>query len=155
MLPERTQGVGPRYTSFTCDHILYRFIRMPLGIRNAPGIFRRTMDLILKTVKWQFALVYLDCIFVFSRILGEHAFPMWLVLKLLNTADVSFKVKRCEFLTDTTNCIGHLIRPSCFVFAFHSTDAIRGLQELTTLPSSNRFLLCSMYSDHSFQTLHD
>lgn len=44
-------------TEFTSQNSLYHFERMPFGLRNAPRIFLATMDKILCSVKWHFALV--------------------------------------------------------------------------------------------------
>lgn len=39
---------------------------MPLGLKNAPSIFERSIDIILVSVKWPYAIVYLDDIIFFS-----------------------------------------------------------------------------------------
>lgn len=52
-------------TGFTSHHSLYRLIQMTFALRNASGTFQRTTDVILRAVKWQFTLVYLDNMVVF------------------------------------------------------------------------------------------
>lgn len=59
-------------TLFMSRHGVYRFIRMPFGMRSAPPSFQRMMDVMPSTVKWQLALVYLDDILVFSRTPKKH-----------------------------------------------------------------------------------
>lgn len=44
-------------TAFTSPHGLYSFVRMLLGVQNAPGTFQRVIDVILLAVRWQHALV--------------------------------------------------------------------------------------------------
>ncbi len=61
-------------TAFVSHHGLFRYKRMPFGLKNAPSTFRRAIDMILATVKWQFAIVYLDDIIIFSRTSEEHTF---------------------------------------------------------------------------------
>ena len=51
-------------TAFTSHQGLYRFKRMPFGLRNAPGTFQRAADVILSKVKWKTALVYHDDVIV-------------------------------------------------------------------------------------------
>lgn len=51
---------------FTLPHRNYRFIRMQFELGNALGTFQRTIYVKLLTVKWQFALVNLDDMVVFS-----------------------------------------------------------------------------------------
>ncbi len=45
----------------------YRFTRMPFGMTNAPGTFRRAVDILLSGVNWQFCLTYLDEIIFYSK----------------------------------------------------------------------------------------
>lgn len=59
-------------TAFVYHGGLYRFERMPFGLQNALSTFQRTIDVILFTVRRQFALVYLDDIMVFSKAPEEH-----------------------------------------------------------------------------------
>jgi hypothetical protein len=59
-------------TTFTSHCGIYRFIRLPFGLRNAPGTFQRAVDIILSEVKWQTCLVYLDDVIVFSSSREAH-----------------------------------------------------------------------------------
>lgn len=44
---------------------------MPLGLNNAPETFKRAMDVILASVKWPLALIYLDDVLIFWNSFGE------------------------------------------------------------------------------------
>lgn len=59
-------------TALTSHHGLYHFVQMPFGLNDAPKTFQHAMDIILPPVKWQFALVSLDNIIVFSRSPCDH-----------------------------------------------------------------------------------
>lgn len=39
---------------------------MPFGLKKAPVLFQRALDIILSRVKWQLTLVYLDDIIIYS-----------------------------------------------------------------------------------------
>lgn len=54
-------------TPFPSHHNLCSFVRMPFGLKNAPGTFQQTMDVIVACVNWQFALVYLEDIVIFLK----------------------------------------------------------------------------------------
>lgn len=58
---------GSRQSSLTLHHGLYRFARMQFVLRNAPGTFQQTMEVTLSPVRWQFSLVYLSDIIIFSQ----------------------------------------------------------------------------------------
>ncbi|GBN65338.1 hypothetical protein AVEN_100053-1 [Araneus ventricosus] len=45
---------------------------MPFGLCNAPATFERAMDNLLRHLKWQMCLCYLDDIVVFSQTFPEH-----------------------------------------------------------------------------------
>lgn len=53
-------------TASSSHHVLYCFVRMPIGLRNALHTLQHTMDVILYSIKWQLAFDYLNDIVVFS-----------------------------------------------------------------------------------------
>lgn len=46
--------------AFTSHHRLYRFVQILFGLKNAPGIFQWTIDVIWASVNWQNGLVYFE-----------------------------------------------------------------------------------------------
>lgn len=112
---------------------LYRFIQMPFGLRNAPGTFQQTKDVILSAVKWQSALVYTDDIAVFLKSLEKHMVHVSNVLKLISDADVTLKLKKCRFFAKNIDYLEHVIRQRRLEITSHTTDAIRKLQLPTFL----------------------
>lgn len=59
-------------TAFNVENGHYEFLRMPMGLKNAPSTFQRVMDNVLKDLQNVVCLVYLDDIVVFSTSLQEH-----------------------------------------------------------------------------------
>lgn len=116
-------------TAFTWHHGLFSFIRMQLGLNNAPGTFRWVIAVILSQVKWQYALVYHDDAIVFSKSLEQHLDHVSTVLSLLKYAGVSLKMKKCLFFTDQVYYLGHIIRLGKLQVAAKTTEAVEGLQE--------------------------
>ena len=84
---------------------------MPFGLKNAPGIFQRAIDIILATVCWQFAIVYLDDIIIFSKSLDEHLNHIRIVLSLLREAGMTIKLRKCYFLQQRVEYLGHIVAP--------------------------------------------
>lgn len=64
---------------------------MLIWLRNTPVTFRRTVGIILSTVRRQFALVYIDDILVFSNTLQDFAGNVQTLLGLFRNARVSLK----------------------------------------------------------------
>lgn len=56
---------------------------MPIGLQNIPDTFQRTMNVILSSVKWQFTLVHMDDIMIYSETPKQHTAHVCKVLLLL------------------------------------------------------------------------
>ena len=72
-----------------CDNITlnshfgkYPFMRMPFGPKNALAMYQQAIDIILTTVKCQFALMYFDDIIVFSSSFEDHKAHVRIVLRV-------------------------------------------------------------------------
>ena len=76
-------------TAFISHFGLYRWLRMPFGLKNAPGTFQRAADIILASVKWQFVLVYLDGVIVYSKSIEEHFDHLYAVLRITESLTTS------------------------------------------------------------------
>lgn len=63
---EIASGEGNK-TAFSSDHGIFKSIRTPFRLENAPGPYQRLMDINLSTVDCQLPLVYLDDIVKFFK----------------------------------------------------------------------------------------
>lgn len=70
---------------------------MPFGLINAPATFQPAIDILFSGVRYEFALVYLDDIVVFSHTFDEHTGHLTTVLLLLKEEHPSLKLKNCQF----------------------------------------------------------
>jgi len=59
-------------TAFITKFGTYEFKVMPFGLCNAPATFQRTMDKVLKGIKDQFVMVYLDDVIIYSKTFSKH-----------------------------------------------------------------------------------
>ena len=108
-------------TAFVTHHELFRFKRMSFGLRNAPSTFQRTIDIILATAKWQYAIVYLDDIIIFSNSVEEHLVHVSKVLDMLQRAGMTLKLKKCFFLEERVDYLGHIVSP-CLLYTSDAAD---------------------------------
>lgn len=117
---------------------------MPFRLRNAFGTFQHTMNVTPSSVKWQFALVYLDDIDVFYKSRELDIDHVQYVLTLLKNVDVTLKHMKSQFLrnlsTTSNMWYSQNKRPK---IASHTTDAILGMQAATNFTKLRLFLwLC-------------
>lgn len=76
-------------SAFRSHHGHFCFTRLPLGLKHAPEIFNREMDVLLTKDRWKFALVCWDDMVLFSRTPEEHMGHFWQVSTLLHDAGVT------------------------------------------------------------------
>lgn len=133
-------------TAFVTHHGLFKYTRMPFGLKNAPVTFQCTMDIIPASVKWQHALVYLDDIHILSKTLEVHLKHIDEVLRLLMKAGVTIKLKKCPFNGKTIDYSGHVTVPGKQQKARKTTEALETLQHFTNLFKIRSFLEgCDVY----------
>jgi Reverse transcriptase (RNA-dependent DNA polymerase) len=112
-------------TTFTSHYGIYRFLRLPFGLRNAPATFKRAIDIILSGVKWKICLVYLDDVIVFFGSESAHLAHVAEVLTLLGNAGLSLKLKKGHLLSETVEYLGHVIRPGRLRVAEKNTTGLK------------------------------
>lgn len=126
-LPIEIKNNDKNKKSFTTHHELYRFVRMPLGLSNAPKTFWHTTDVSLSSVGCQFVLIYLDDTTIFSKTSEQRIKHFQNVLSLLHSTSATIKLKNRNFFINTIDYLGHIIRLSRLKLASYTSDAIRKL----------------------------
>lgn len=96
-------------TAFTTPDGLYEFLVMPFGLCNAPATFERMMDSVLRGLRWNICLCYLDDIIVYSSNLNEHLTRLSAVLQCIASAGLQLNRKKCHFGFRQIKVLGHLV----------------------------------------------
>ncbi|POM66322.1 LOW QUALITY PROTEIN: Enzymatic Polyprotein [Phytophthora palmivora] len=92
-------------TGFVTRRGLFRFVRMPFGLANAPGTFQRMMDAVLLELTWQSCL---DDVNVFSKgDVAQHVVELAAVLERLSQAGLSLKARKCSFAQEKLEYLGN------------------------------------------------
>lgn len=103
------------------------------------------MDIILSTVKLQFAHEHLQDVVIVSRFVEENLHHLQTVLELLSRADLSLKLKKSCSLEDHIGYMGLAIQPGRFGITTRATDVIWALQNPTNFTEIRSFLcLCNI-----------
>ena len=89
---------------------LYRYTRLPFGVSSAPSIFQATMDQILQGISN--TICYLDDILVMGKNMTEHLKTLEEVLQRLQNHGLRVCSKKCHFLQQSVEYLGHKIDSS-------------------------------------------
>lgn len=104
------------------------------------------MEVILTSVKWQFALVYFEDVVLFSHSFSDHIKHLYLVLKLLQQAGVTLKLKKYFFLHNLSDYLGHPIIPVPLEVAPEAKASIGKLKQPTNVTDLRSVLeLCNVF----------
>ena len=100
-------------TAFVTPQGLYEFRVMPFGLTNAPAVFQRLMQQALMGLNPEegpdFLAVYIDDVLVFSRTLEDHMRHLSAVIHRLQEVGLKLKPKKCYFIRQSVEYLGHLI----------------------------------------------
>ena len=97
-------------TAFITTHGLYEFLVMPFGLNNAPGIFQRLMNWVLKDFIGIFVAVYLDDVIIYTKGPFElHIDQINQVFQALRDAQLAIKLKKCHFCRPLLTFLGHTV----------------------------------------------
>ena len=70
---------------------------MPFGLTNAPAYFMTMMNKVFMEELYNFVLVFIDDILIYSENIEEHAEHLRIVLEKLRRNQLYAKVSKCEF----------------------------------------------------------
>lgn len=96
-------------TSFVTPDGQYEFNRMPFGLANAPAVFQRMMHKVLGPARYDGATAYIDDILIYGKNIEECLTRLENVLKLLENANLTLNLSKCEFLMDKISYLGYEI----------------------------------------------
>lgn len=115
-------------TYFASHHVLYIFIHIPFGLKNAPATFQRSIYVLLVSLKGIFALLYLEYSIVFSNNTNYYIKHFRGIVNLLKDAEVTMKLKKFHFFQTWIDYLGHVINAGSLKVARKRTDALEKLK---------------------------
>ena len=124
---------------------LYKFVRMPFGLCNAPATFQRAMQSVLAGLEWRDCFVYIDDILIASATFEEHLQHLEQVFNRLRTANLRLKPKKCRFLCKEVKYLGHVISVHGVVPDPEKTNQVKSFPTPTDVTSVRRFLGLASY----------
>ena len=114
-------------SAFVTSQGLFEFLRMPFGLCNAPATFSRVMDTVLRDLKGNQVLVYLDDIIVYSETWEQHLTKLRNVFDRLRQYNLKLKPSKCNFARENVKYLGHLVTSSGI---YPDPEKIRAISEI-------------------------
>ncbi len=134
------------YTAFACGTQHFRFKAMPFGLTNAPAVFVRFMDHVLGNLKYNSVIVYMDDIVIYTATWEEHLVVLRKVFQRFRLFNARLKAKKCSFLKDSIEFVGHVFSKNGIEPSPRLTEAITVYKRPTDVKELRAFLgLVSYY----------
>lgn len=127
-------------TAFSVNNGKYEFTRLPFGLKNAPSIFQRALDDILREHIGVRCYVYIDDIIVFGTSEDEHLKNLELVFKTLEQANMKVQADKCEFLKESVEFLGFIVSRNGITTNPKKVEAINNFPTPRTLKELRSFL---------------
>ena len=102
-------GDSQRYTAFNTPYGTFKFLRLPMGLRQSPNFFQLLMDKILKGLTFEKVLCYLDDLCIVSDTFENHLKDIHEVLQRLEQSGLKLGPSKCSFAQQKSVFLGHEI----------------------------------------------
>lgn len=83
--------------------------RMSFGFSNARATFQKAMDMAFSNLMYQFVLVYLDDIIVYSKKAADHLGHLRQVFERCREFGISLSPKKCAFSVHESKLLGYVV----------------------------------------------
>lgn len=121
-------------TAFVTPHRGQEYMTVSsMGLANTPGFFQHRMEDLLSRFLWNFTLVYIDDVIIYSRSLSEHLQHLDSVLGTLEQSGVTLSASKCHFAYPDIKLLGHHVSRLGISTAQDKVEAIREMKFPTTL----------------------
>ena len=127
-----------KFTTISTQHGLFQYERLPFGIKTAPALFQRTMETLLRDLRY--VCVYIDDILVTGTDEQNHLNNLELVLQRLESAGLTLKKSKCIFTATSVEYLGHVIDKNGLHPSPSKVQAIKQAPQPTNVTELKSFL---------------
>jgi len=120
-------------TAFSVGNAKYEFCRLPFGLKNAPTIFHRAIDDVLREQIGKSCYVYVDDVIIFSENMREDMKHIAWLLDKLYEANMRVARKKSNFLKESVEYLGFVVSRGGVGTCPNKVDAVRNYEQQTTL----------------------
>ena len=94
-------------TSFTCHEGVFRFKRLPFGLRNSPAHYQTKVSQILGKMAFKHAICYIDDILIHSKSFDDHMSHLRQLFTKFRDAGLKFHPEKCVFGKTQVQYLGY------------------------------------------------
>eukprot|EP00794_Sanderia_malayensis_P011483 gene11483-12680_t len=116
-------------TAFITPWRLFEWNRIPFGLTNAPAVFQRHMEDILRDLRDKYVIPYLDDIIIFSKTFDEHVTHVRSILRRLREHGIKLKRRKCELFQKQVRFLGRIISEDGYKMDENNVWAVTSLLE--------------------------
>ena len=108
----RVREIDIPKTTFRTRYGHFEFTMMPFGLTNAPAAFMDLMHRVFQPYLYQFVVVFMDDILIYSQSEWEHEYHLRIILQLLRDHQLYAKFSKCEFWLTEVRFLRHVVSAS-------------------------------------------
>ena len=96
-------------TAFVCPFGLFEWNRLPFGLCGAPATFQRLMQRAMSGFLFEFLLIYLDDLLIYSGSFKEHLISLRKIMNRIREIGVKLNPAKCQLARQEVKFLGHKI----------------------------------------------
>ena len=127
-------------TAIATQDGLYEFTVLAQGLMNAPPTFQRVMNELLANGRWDYVVVYLDDIVIFSKTIEEHKQHVADVISTLHKSHFQVSPPKCSIAVSKIEFLSHIVTCDKVEPSPDKVKAIVDIAPPKTLSQANRFI---------------
>ena len=131
-------------TAFVTPSEKFAFRRMSFGLKNAPAIFQRAMEFVLKDL-YGCCAPYIDDIIIFSGSWKEHLSHLAQEFEALSRYGLRVKECKCEFGKLYVEYLGHIVGNGQLAEPEHRASAMKNFRQQISKKDLRSFLGAMSY----------
>lgn len=132
-------------TAFSVNNGKYEFLRLPFGLRNAPSIFQRAIDDVLRNWIGKCCYVYIDDIIVYSPDAETHLRDINTIITNLKNSGMRISAEKSKFFKTEVEFLGFMVSNSGIKTCLNKVKDILNYKKPENLQALRSFLGLSGY----------
>ncbi|GFY44031.1 retrovirus-related Pol polyprotein from transposon 297 [Trichonephila inaurata madagascariensis] len=130
-----------KYTSFIVPDGQFEFNKVPFGLSTSPGVFQLYVSSIFRDLTRKGIVIsYLDDLVIPAKDEKEGLEKLKIVFEVAKKYSLEIKFKKCQFLKNTIEFLGHVVENGTIKPSTAKTQAVRKFPEPTTIKQVQSFL---------------